>query len=150
MLLPFVMLLAQAAPAAPPANCAAVRVAMPASLAGWSETASAPTVGKAFMVAAADPATVRGLSASEAAKPGKAALVPFEVDADATYRIALSEKAWIDVVVGQNVIKSTAHVHGPACSGIIKVVDFPLKRGRYALHVTGLAASGFRVLIARA
>jgi hypothetical protein len=98
MLLPFVMLLAQAAPAAAPANCAAVRVAMPASLAGWGETASAPTVGKAFLVTGANPATVRGLSASEAAKPGNAALVPFEVDADATYRVALSAKAWVDVV----------------------------------------------------
>ncbi|TPG22312.1 hypothetical protein EAH87_00360 [Sphingomonas koreensis] len=151
MLLLFAMLLAQTAPVAAPAvNCATVRVAIPASLVGWSETASAPTIGKAFVVAGADPTTVRGLRVGEVTKPGNAALVPFEVDDDATYRVALSEKAWADVVSGPRVIKSIAHTHGPACSGITKVVDFPLKRGRYTLHITGLSAASVRVLIAKA
>jgi len=150
MLLPLALLIAQTGAAAPAPNCDAVRVAMPASLVGWSNTGAPGAIGRAFTVAAADPATIRGLRAGEVTRTGGAALVPFEVMRDATYRVALSDKAWVDVVAGKSVIKSIAHGHGPACSGITKVVDFPLKRGRYALHITGIAAPSVRVLIARA
>jgi hypothetical protein len=151
MIAPFALalLLGQAAPGAQP-RCETVRVAMPASLAGWSQTASAPMIGKAFTVPAAAPSTIRGLRLGEVTRPGGAALVPFEVDEEATYRIALSTRAWVDVVAGNDLIKSSAHAHGPACTGIAKVVDFPLKRGRYALHLTGISGSSVKVLIARA
>jgi hypothetical protein len=148
MLLPLAMLVAQAASV--PAQACPAQAALPVKLAGWRQTASAPTVGTAFVVAAADPATVRGLRVGEVARPGGAALVPFEVDADATYRVALSDRAWIDVVAGDRVVRSVAHAHGPACSGVAKLVDFPLKRGRYAMHLTGINAPSVRVLITRA
>ena len=140
---------AQAGPAAPAPQCDAGRVAMPASLVGWSDTGTPGAIGKAFTVAGADPTTIRGLRVGEVSRAGNAALVPFEVTSDATYRVALSDKAWVDVVTGNRVVKSVAHGHGPACSGIAKVVDFPLKRGRYALHLTGITAPSVRVLIAR-
>ena len=122
---------------------------MPTSLAGWSRTVAAPTVGRAFTVPAADPATIRGLRADEATRAGGAALVPFEVTADATYHVAISDRAWIDIAAGDALVPSSAHRHGPACSGIAKVVDFPLKRGRYALHLTGISTPSVKVLIAR-
>jgi len=150
MLLPLALLAAQAAPAAPPPRCEVARAAVPASLTGWGRTAVAPTIGQAFTVPAADPATIRGLRAGEATRAGGAALVPFEVGEDATYHVAISDRAWIDVAAGDALIPSSAHMHGPACSGIAKVVDFPLKRGRYALHLTGISASSVKVLIARA
>lgn len=150
MLLQLALLTVQAAPAAAPARCDTVRVAMPASLVGWSQNAAAPTIGAAFTVLAADPATVRGLRTSEVTRTGGAALVPFEVSEDATYHVAISDRAWVDVAAGNSLIKSSAHMHGPACSGIAKVVDFPLKRGRYALHLTGISAPSVKVLIARA
>lgn len=143
MLLPLALLVAQAAPA----QACPAPAALPARLAGWRQTAAAPTIGTAFVVTAADPETVRGLRIGEVARPGGAALVPFEVGADATYRVALSERAWIDVVAGDRVVKAVAHGHGPACSGVAKLVDFPLKRGRYALHLTGIVAPSIRVLI---
>jgi hypothetical protein len=143
------LLLGQAAPGAPP-RCETVRVAMPPSLVGWSLSATTPTIGKAFMVPAADPATVRGLRLGEVTRPGGAALVPFEVGEDATYRVALSSRAWVDVAAGNALIKASGHIHGPPCTGIAKVVDFPLKRGRYALHLTGISESSVKVLIARA
>jgi hypothetical protein len=150
MLLPLALLIAQTAPAAAvPPRCDGVRGAMPAALAGWSLTAAMPTIGKAFTVSAADPATVHGLRINEATRAGGAALVPFEISEDATYHVAVSDRAWIDVAAGNNVIRSSAHMHGPACSGIVKVVDFPLKRGRYALHLTGISAPSVKVLIAR-
>jgi hypothetical protein len=144
------LLMVQAGPAASTSRCEGVRAAMPASLAGWSSTGEPGAIGKAFTVAPADPATIRGLRAGEVTRAGGAALVPFEVTRDATYRVALSDKAWVDVVTGKAVIQSIAHQHGPACSGIAKIVDFPLRRGRYALHLTGITAPGVRVLIARA
>lgn len=143
------LLLGQAAPGAPP-RCEVARVAMPSSLTGWSLSASVPTIGKAFTVQTADPATIRGLRLGEVARSGSAALVPFEVGEDATYHIALSSRAWIDVAAGNALIKATGHMHGPPCTGIAKVVDFPLKRGRYALHLTGISGSSVKVLIARA
>lgn len=143
------LLLGQAAPGAPP-RCEAVRAAMPASLAGWGQTAASPTIGKAFTVQTADPATIRGLRLGELTRPGSAALVPFEVGEDATYRIALSSRAWVDVAAGNDLIKASAHRRGPPCSGIAKIVDFPLKRGRYALHLTGISTPSVKVLIARA
>jgi hypothetical protein len=143
------LLLGQAAPGAP-ARCETARVAMPSSLAGWSLSATAPTIGKAFTVQTADPATIRGLRLGEVSRPGAAALVPFEVGDDATYRIALSSRAWVDVAAGNALIKASGHMRGPPCTGIAKVVDFPLKRGRYALHLTGISGSSVKVLIARA
>lgn len=148
MLLSLALLAVQAAPAAAP-RCDSVRVAMPASLTGWSLNAAGPTIGKAFTVSAADPATVRGLRTSELTRTGGAALVPFEVAEDATYHVAVSDRAWVDVAAGDDLIKSSAHMHGPPCTGIAKVVDFPLKRGRYALHLTGISAPSVKVLIAR-
>ncbi|HEU4959550.1 MAG TPA: hypothetical protein VFT56_04010 [Sphingomonas sp.] len=145
MLLPLALLVAQAAPA----QACPTPAALPARLAGWRQTAAQPTIGTAFVVAAADPATLRGLRAGEVARPGGAALVPFEVDGDATYRIALSDRAWADVVAGDKVVAASAYAHGPACSGMAKLVDFPLKRGRYALHLTGISAPSIRVLITR-
>lgn len=151
MIAPFALalLLGQAAPDAQ-SRCETVRVAMPSSLAGWSQTASAPVIGTAFTVPTADPSTIRGLRIAEVTRPGGAALVPFEVGEDATYRIAVSDRAWVDVASGNDLIKASAHVHGPACTGIAKVVDFPLKRGRYALHLTGISGASVKVLIAKA
>lgn len=52
-----------------------------------------------------------------------------------TYRVALGSAAWIDVLAGKRAVASTAHGHGPACSGIRKMVDFPLKAGRYTVQI---------------
>lgn len=146
MLLPFALLLASSAPQA----CPPTPAALPASLKGWHEAGAAPAIGRAFQVRGADPDTVHGLKPSEVARGGTAALVPFEIDTPATYRIALSDRAWVDVVSGDRVIAASAHAHGPACSGVRKIVDFRLERGRYALHLSGMRTSDVRVLIARA
>jgi hypothetical protein len=61
----------------------------------------------------------------------------FEVKREGSYRVALSGKAWIDVVRGGFAVESTAHDHGPACSGIAKIVTFALPPGRYTLQLSG-------------
>jgi hypothetical protein len=51
-----------------------------------------------------------------------------------TYRIASSAAPWMDVFVGKTPITSTAHGHGPECTGIGKMVDFPLQPGDYLVQ----------------
>lgn len=76
-------------------------------------------------------------------------LIGFAVPADGAYRIALATPAWIDVVGDGNPMVSTAHGHGPACSGIRKMVDFTLARGAYVLQISANGDPQTSVLIVR-
>jgi hypothetical protein len=67
----------------------------------------------------------------------------FKVERAGTYRIALASAAWIDVLRGKTAVESSSHGHGPDCSGIRKMVDFPLQPGRYVIQI---AANGAQVL----
>lgn len=51
-----------------------------------------------------------------------------------TYRVASSAAPWMDLFVGTKPVASTAHGHGPACTGIGKMVDFPLPPGDYLVQ----------------
>jgi hypothetical protein len=143
MVLPLALALMIATPQA----CPSAPATLPAGLNGWRVTERAPTIGKAFIVRGQDPARVRGLSTSDVARGGAAALVPIQIDRDGTYRIALSDGAWVDVTAGTRTLDAISHSHGPACSGIHKIVDFRLQRGRYALHLSGMKAPSVRVMI---
>jgi hypothetical protein len=147
MFLPFALALALQATAAQP--CAA-DAALPKALTGWRQTTATPVVGKAFAVQGRDPATVRGLTASDLARGGAAALVPIQIATGGAYHVALSDGAWIDMMAGGMTLPSVGHAKGPVCSGIHKIVDFRLQRGRYALHLSGMKTPSVRVLIARA
>jgi hypothetical protein len=61
---------------------------------------------------------------------------PLTVAKAGRYRVALSSDAWISAVSKSKRIKSAAHVDGPNCSGIAKIVDFDLKPGRNWLQVS--------------
>lgn len=80
-------------------------------------------------------------------KPGGTAsyggLMQFAVKEEGVWRVALGSGAWIDVVKDGKALPSIAHGHGPACSGIRKMVDFSLSPGTYILQV---AASGTETL----
>jgi len=52
----------------------------------------------------------------------------------ATYRIASSAGPWMDVFVRTTPVTSSAHGHGPPCTGIGKMVDFPLQPGDYLVQ----------------
>src|SRR3546814_5095624 len=82
-------------------------------------------------------------------RPCRAALVPIEIATAGTYRVALSEGAWVDMVRDGTSLPSVAHGHGPRCSGIHKIVDFKLAPGRYALQLSAMQTPQVRVLIAR-
>lgn len=148
---------------APEQSCAAMRPALPIGFESWSTrvaldagaaTRHAPViaVGRAAelrlvpldRLAPAAPPT-RDLGAGT-----NAGMALFQVTRPGTYRIALGAPAWIEVVRSGRALPSAAHSHGPACSGIRKIVDYRLAPGRYVLQLTGAAANTLPVLIAPA
>lgn len=76
-------------------------------------------------------------------------LIDVQVAETGTYRVALSSGAWIDLVKDGKSVTSTAHGHGPACSGVRKMVDFPLQPGHYTLQLGANGAPDIKVLVAR-
>ena len=58
------------------------------------------------------------------------------VAAAGQYRVALSAGAWIEMVGNGKPIASVAHLHGPACSGIGKIVAFALAPGDYVVQLS--------------
>jgi hypothetical protein len=86
-------------------------------------------------------------------KPGQAAshggLFALAIDQPGTYRIALSSGAWIDVVRDKTALDASAHEHGPACTGVRKIVDFTLQPGRYVIQVSGSAEAEISLMVVR-
>jgi len=155
---------ARAQASAPAKTCTDAAPAFPPELAAWSS--------KAKLTAAVDPT---GLAAARIA-PGKAidarlssgtrvhfgdgpsrakdvgdnaGIFAFNVDEPGTYRVAMSSGGWVDVLEDGKAVESSAHGHGLECSGIVKMVDFPLKAGEHVLQVEGSKEAAVGILIAR-
>ncbi|MFS0735614.1 homogentisate 1,2-dioxygenase [Sphingomonas sp. 1P06PA] len=158
------MMLVSAPPAlaADPAPCPATPAPPPPEFAGWpkpvaqtagTQPAGAPQLapGRAVDLALHPSAKLR--FAAMPGKPGDAGtsggIAQIDVKRAAVYRVALAGPAWIDMVRAGKPVASIAHGHGPACSGIRKLVDFRLEPGRYNLQIAGSPASRVRVMIAR-
>ncbi|MFT3967507.1 MAG: homogentisate 1,2-dioxygenase [Sphingobium sp.] len=150
--------------AAAPVDCALARIAPPPELAGWNGRAPAPaardakglktavlTVGRAVDARLARTADVRYVLRPE--KPGGSVsyggLFAFDVKEAGIYRVALGSGAWIDLLRDGKAIQSTNHGHGPDCTGIRKMVDFPLAPGRHVLQLAANGAETLPVMIAR-
>lgn len=148
---------------APRPDCSATTPALPPELAGWSSnvprTAAASestaaraslSVGQAAQLRLMPTTAVRYALPPE--KPGTptshGGLASFTVAKPGTYRVALGAAAWIDVVRDGKALASVAHGHGPACSGVRKMVNFKLTPGRYLLQVAGNADPVIPVMIA--
>ncbi len=151
------------APAAQQACPADATAALPPGFAAWSSTQpvmagtdstaqAVLAVGQAATITLRPSAQVRYTVVPE--KPGDSAshggIVSFDVAQAGTYRIGLSAAAWIDVVRDGAAIASAAHGHGPACSGIRKIVDFPLQPGRYTLQIAGSAQPEITAMVVQA
>ena len=63
------------------------------------------------------------------------------------YAIAADGKVWIDIRANGAPLASVGHGHGPACSGIRKIVWFTLSAGTYELTLSKAAAARVRLLI---
>lgn len=147
-----------------PATCPSPAAALPADLAAWKTGPSLAaatdrstlartrlTIGRRSELMLAPNDTVRYAIAPS--KPGEptslGGMASFAVPRAGTYRVLLGTAAWIDVVKGRAAQTSIAHAHGPACSGIAKMVDFKLTPGRYVLQIAGSKAAAAPVLITR-
>lgn len=147
-------------PATDPA-CATVRVAIPPELSGWSErtdltagttAALAPVlvIGKAATVALSDRPVRWAATPEKAPAAGThGGLLQVEVRTAGTYRLALSDMAWIDVALRGHRVASSAHKMATKCSGVKKLVDFPLARGRYVIQLSGATKASIAAMLVR-
>jgi hypothetical protein len=155
--------MSEAGPA--PAACAAKDAALPPALAPWTQpramvsatsAAGLPTV--ALQAGEAARVSLHGTREVsyplQPAKPGGSVahggLLQVTIPAAGTYRVALSSGAWVDMVRAGQAVASIAHGHGPACSTIRKMVDYPLTPGVYVLQISANAEPEITVLVAKA
>ncbi|MEP9401421.1 hypothetical protein [Sphingomonas sp. VNH70] len=140
--------------------CPATPAPLPASLTGWSvappiaagrgaEAAAAVPIGRSVRATLTPQSAVRFAVAP--ARPGAAdargGVFAVTVVKAGRYRVALGTAAWIDVVAGGRSLASVAHGHGPACSGIRKMVDFDLSPGRHLIQIAGSADPAVTLLV---
>jgi hypothetical protein len=86
-------------------------------------------------------------------KPGGAAshggLLSFNVTEPGTYRVALSTPAWVEAVKDGKAIAPGSFGHGPECTTIRKIVEFPLTAGAHVLEIAANADASVNVLVVR-
>lgn len=145
-------------PAHDPA-CANVRVAFPSELAGWSKQmpvaagveaggGASLTVGQAVLVSL-HPAKHLKLNPAPKVLAPNGGTLTLAITEPGTYRVSLGGKAWIDLVRGGTLLSSTAHGHGPKCTGVRKMVDFALTPGNYTVQLSGSDAESIALLVAK-
>lgn len=155
---------AQAPVSVPAKPCLGPVPALPSELAPWSSRTTLRAATEAAGLAAARIAPGKAIDAhlSTGAKvhftdgPSRAkdvgdnaGMFAFSVDQPGTYRIALGSGGWVDVLEDGKAVTSSAHGHGAECSGIVKMVDFPLTAGEHVLQVEGSKEAVVAILIAR-
>ncbi|MDT8872835.1 hypothetical protein RAA17_21465 [Komagataeibacter rhaeticus] len=59
----------------------------------------------------------------------------------------LGAKAWLEVVRGGETTESVHHQHGPACSGIGKMVDFQLPAGRSVIELSAAGSPEIEIMV---
>lgn len=166
-ILAVVLMLGLPAPAlaqAEHAACAPGDAALPTELAGWATRQPLTAATQASAVQGAKLDIDRGIDAAlsptrevryavRPEKPGGSVsyggLFSVTVDQPGTYRVALGSAAWIDMLKGDQVITSTAHGHGPECSGVRKMVDFSLTPGRYTVQIAASGEATLPLMVAR-
>lgn len=148
------------------APVAATECATPASLAepwtSWTQSgqgragaqahgAPALILGKPVVATLSPAAHVQfATPPGKGAKDGHGGLFTLSLKQAARVGIALDGPAWVDVVTGTNAVASVEHGHGPACSGIRKIVWFDLPAGRHLVQIAGSKAATMRVMAADA
>ncbi len=153
--------LAQGDAPAPPKPACATPIVPTGALAAWAnatplvasgEGGSAPELaaGKTVAVALLPTPQVHFVATPKKAggPEGFSGLLAFEVKQAGTYRIALGAAAWLDVVSPEGAaLTSLTHSHGPDCSGIRKMVDFELTKGRHTIQIAGAPVAQAKLLI---
>lgn len=73
-------------------------------------------------------------------------MIPIDVKKPGRLVVALDAGAWIDLVRDGKVVKSVTHGHGPACSGIRKMVEFDATQGRYLLQIVNAPTASIHAM----
>ena len=149
------------APAAP--KCPQEAEPLPAELTPWTaatpmtaaakpEDANRAEIKVGLAVTAALFHTPEVTYAARPVKPGGSVayggLLQIVIAEPGTYRVALGNASWVDVVREGVKVKSVGHGGGPSCSGIRKMVDYPLQKGNYSIQLSagGDAQTGVLVV----
>ncbi len=145
-------------------ECSAETGILPQSLENWRSRQSAQAADEASTLRDAGLAVGTAIDAGlrptgevrfivRPEKPGGSVsyggMFSFVVERAGTYRVALGAGAWVDLLAGEKAIASIAHGHGPECTGIRKMVDFPLTPGRYTLQIAGNGTPSLPLMVAR-
>lgn len=151
-----------AAPAARDLSCPA-GAALPPELADWSRDASSKTIYAYGDDLGADwsplgaARTALPLHKFESLRYGVAperkpdvykfgGMIPIDVKKPGRLIVALDAGAWIDLIRDGAVVKSVTHGHGPACSGIRKMVEFDVTQGRYQLQIVNAPTASIHAM----
>lgn len=145
-----------------PANCPADAKPLPAALAGWKNRSDLAAAGDAAGLDAAALTPGKAVTVTlrhevqYVAKPQKpvtastyGGLLMLAVKQSGTYQVSLGAGAWIDMLKDGAEVASNAHSPGPACSGIRKMVQFPLSAGRYVIQLSGNGDPAIAILVSR-
>ena len=150
-----IILLGLAALAAAPACAAEPMCAstafVPGFAPGQARLADALTIGAPVELALRPAGAVTfAVPPERAPDPGShGGTFPLTIATAGTYRIALSAKAWIDVVQGGAALVATEHQMGAPCSGVAKIVAFRLEAGRYDVQLSGAPAMAITAQVMR-
>lgn len=138
-------------PAAPPPELSGWATMAPARAAVTDAGATVLPIGTGVRVTLLPTPFISYRLAPE--RPGTPAssggLLAIDVGQAGRYRVALGEAAWIDMVRDGRMVASAAHGHGPACSGIRKMVDFDLAPGRHLLQIAGSGTVTIPMMVVR-
>lgn len=133
-------------------KCPEDAVPLPEELSGWTNQIPLASAANAAGIDAAEVKVGQAVRAemkmtpsvtyvARPANPGGSVstggIFKLSVKEAGTYRVAISTHSWIDVVAAGKPIESVNHGSGPNCSGIRKLVDYPLGAGNYVLQLTG-------------
>lgn len=135
---------------------------VPAALSAWTSPVGAAVAGEGpgdvpeiASVGSWDVTLHRGAGVRFAAAPGRAqradrhaGMVRLTIARAGRYQAALGGRGWVDLVRDGTTVASVGHGHGPACSGIVKIVVFALEPGQYLLQVADNPEAEVRVMAA--
>ena len=88
-----------------------------------------------------------GFDGNELPEGSRGAVFELAVPRDGTYRVTVADPMWIDLIGPNGVVESSAHGHGPDCSGLGKIVDFPLQQGTYRLELSAAEVPSSAVMV---
>ena len=129
-----------------------VKAAVVPGFEGWGKgtPASQLVIGGFASLALAPAETVKFTPPlNRAPKPGDmGGAFAVSIKTAGTYRFAINPGAWIDVLGSNGArLESVAHMHGPDCSGIGKIVDYALPAGKYVVQLSSTQAATLQAMV---